>query len=226
MNIPLYKSQKSLLWLGVDIGSAALKIALLQRLLSQTRLLSYKCLDISSLKDDEKDGIITQQVEDFIKSNGLTQRAIHLNLPITNAVYTKTIKLPLMPTKEIPSAAKWQIKDDLPVKVDEMEFAWQYATAPAKPSKPKIDIICVAAKKDFLNKFVQLFKRSNISLSEITFSPFSISAVLPAEEEWVPVLDIGFKQSVFSMHSKGRVLFVRLIHVGTDNFNQQPGAME
>ncbi len=219
MDLSKYFSKRPFLQVGVDIGLGTLKIALLQISPERTRLLSYKCEDISHFKEgEERNGFILQQVEDFIKAHGLFSKDIHLNLPITNAIYTKTIKLPRMPVREIPKATKWQIKDEIPVDIEEMEFAWRYAIPQIKPSKPHINIICVAVKKDFLNRYVELFRRVNISLSEITISPFSINAILPVEDIPVAILDIGYRQSIFSMHFKGKLLFLRTIHVGADNF--------
>ena len=227
MDLSKYFSKKPTLQVGVDIGSGALKIALLQLSHDRIKLLSYRCEDLSRLKEEEqRNDFVLQQVKDFIKAHALPGRNIHLVLPITNAVYTKTIKLPHMPPREIPNAAKWHIKDEVPVNIDEAEFGWQYALPQAKPLKPQIDIICAAAKKDFLNKYVELFKRSNISLSEITLSPFGINAILLAEESWTAVLDVGYKQSIFSMHTRGALLFMRTIHVGTNNFGSKTGTVE
>lgn len=223
MELSKYFSKKPNLQVGVDIGQGVLKIALLEFLAGQTRLLSYKCVDISRFKpdeDDEKNGFILQQTEDFIKTHGLLKKSIHLNLPITNAVFAKAVRLPNMPVGEISNAAKWQIKDEVQVDIKETEFAWQFASPQTKPTKPHTDIICVAAKRDFLDKYIQLFKSANISLSEITFSPFSINAILSADEGTIAVLDIGYRQSIFSFHSGNRVLFLRTIHVGADNITK------
>lgn len=228
MDLSRYFPKKPAIQAGVDIGSGVLKIALLQLLPNRIRLLSYKCQDLSHFKeeDEKKDAFILQQVEDFIKAHGLFTKSIHLNLPITNAVYTKTIKLPRMPANEIPKAAKWQIKDEAALNIKETEFAWQYAFPQTRPLKPRIDIVCVAVKKDFLNRYIELFRRSNIALSEITFSPFSINSTLPVDEEWSVILDIGYKQSVFSMHSRGKILFLRTIHLGASNFKEGAEATE
>ena len=169
MDLSKYFSKKPTLQVGVDIGSGALKIALLQLSHDRIKLLSYRCEDLSRFKEEEqRNGFVLQQIKDFIKAHALPSRSIHLILPITNAVFTKTIKLPHMPPREIPNAAKWQIKDEIPVNIEETEFGWQYAFPQTKPLKPQLDIICAAVRKDFLNKYVELFKRSNIPLSEIT----------------------------------------------------------
>ena len=221
MNLSKYIFKKPSLQISVDIGFGVLKIASLQIAPGETTLVSYKCEDLSQFKEEtDRDAFILQQVDDFLKAHGVSNKNIHLNLPLTNAIYTKVIKLPIMPAREIPNAAKWQIKDELSFSIDESQFAWLYASPKSKPPKPKVDIVCVVAKKEFVNKYVELFKRSDISLSEITLSPFSINAILPVTDEWIAILDIGYKQSVFSMHSKGKLLFLRTIHVGADSVTQ------
>ncbi|MBN1406044.1 MAG: pilus assembly protein PilM [Candidatus Omnitrophica bacterium] len=222
-NMPLYKyfTNKSGLEIGVDIGFGALKIAIVQVSGKEYKLLAYKCEDLSSVKEDDKDKAIVKTTQEFIKTYGLFKKSIHLNISLANSVFTKTLKLPSMPEREIPNAAKWQIKDEVSASLDDLEFTWQYLFGPEKAKKPRVDIICVLAKKKFLSRYVEIFKSANIELSEITLSPFSLNSILPKEEEWVIVLDVGNKQSVLSFHSKGRLLFLRTIHVGAESFTAQ-----
>jgi len=98
MDLFKYFTKKPSLQVGVDIGSGALKLALLQISPNRIVLLAYKCEDISRFKDEEeKNNFILQQTVNFIKAYGLFKKSVHLNLSLTDEVYTKTVKLPHMP---------------------------------------------------------------------------------------------------------------------------------
>ena len=199
-----------------------LKIVLLKFLTNHEILLSYESYDVSNIKtQDEKNLYILDKVVRFFKKHSHLKKDIHLNLPITNSVFTKTVKLPQMPKREILNAAKLHLKNEVPCKISELVFAWDYIYPQGMHSRAGADIICVAVKKDFVLGFVKLLRKANILVSGITFSPFNISNIMSADDGWRIVLDVGYKQSVFSFHSKGKVLFLRTIHVGAQHFQSR-----
>ena len=122
----LFKSKES--YLGVDIGTASIKLVELAPWSGKPRLVTYGYVDIVT------DIIHSKSAENQIKivnslKKLLNQAQTNSNLAIaalpTYSVFNSIISLPEMSPKDLSSAVKWEAKKYIPMPLEEMILDWK-----------------------------------------------------------------------------------------------------
>ena len=115
-------------YLGVDIGTASVKIVELENYRGQAKLKSYGYADINTNilrgATDKNNQLIANYIKAIVKKSRMESRQAIAALP-TFSVFTSIISLPPMPKKDLASAVKWEAKKFIPLPIDEMILDWK-----------------------------------------------------------------------------------------------------
>lgn len=125
--MPLFSSPKES-YLGVDIGTASIKVVELESFNAKPRLITYGyseiATDIIRSKTQENHQKIIESLKKIVSSCKAGTALCNAALP-TFSVFNSIISLPSMPEKDLASAVKWEAKKYVPLPLEEMILDWQ-----------------------------------------------------------------------------------------------------
>ena len=151
-------------YLGVDIGTASVKIVELENYKGQAKLKSYGYADINTNilrgATEQNNQLIASYIKEIIKKSRMESRQAIAALP-TFSVFTSIISLPPMPKKDLASAVKWEAKKFIPLPIEDMILDWKILNIKGAVQDNKI-------KKDLSSTFGGLFGKENQSNDTIT----------------------------------------------------------
>ncbi len=115
-------------YLGVDIGTASVKIVELENYKGQAKLKTYGYADINTnilkASTEKNNQLIADYIKFIVKKSRMESRRAIAALP-TFSVFTSIISLPPMPKKDLASAIKWEAKKFIPLPIEEMILDWK-----------------------------------------------------------------------------------------------------
>jgi type IV pilus assembly protein PilM len=110
-------------FIGIDIGTASIKIVELKKQAGKPFLVTYGYVDIKSdiirSNTPETRQRIIATLKNLLKSSRVTSDKVIAALP-TFSVFNSIITLPRMPLKDLSSAIKWEAKKYVPMPLEEM----------------------------------------------------------------------------------------------------------
>ncbi|MBI2426643.1 MAG: pilus assembly protein PilM [Candidatus Kerfeldbacteria bacterium] len=115
-------------YVGVDIGSASLKVVELKEDKGRPRLVTYGYTEQETnvIKSDslETQDYIIEAIKTILVKARVTSRNVVSALP-SFAVFSSVISLPSMPQKELIQAIRWEAKKFVPMPIEEMVLDWK-----------------------------------------------------------------------------------------------------
>jgi Tfp pilus assembly PilM family ATPase len=149
-------------YLGVDIGTASIKIVELENYRGQAKLKSYGYADLNTNilrgATDKNNQLIANYIKEIVKKSRMESRQAIAALP-TFSVFTSIISLPPMPKKDLASAVKWEAKKFIPLPIEEMILDWKIL------NKKGVDAEVI--KKDLGASLGGLFGKKNKNKDEV-----------------------------------------------------------
>lgn len=122
----LFSSKVS--YLGVDIGSASVKMVELAPVGKRPKLVTYgyaeQPLDVIRSDSKESEERLVALVKKVYKESRVTTKKTIAALP-SFSVFSSIISLPNMKKKELDQAVRWEAKKFVPMPVEEMTLYWQ-----------------------------------------------------------------------------------------------------
>ena len=138
-------SSSKVSYVGVDVGTASIKLVELKKESGKPFLVTYGYIDISTdiIRSNTPD--TRQKIIDSLKkvtaSAGITTPNAIAALP-TFSVFNSIITLPKMQAKDLTSAIKWEAKKYVPLPLEEMILDWKIIKEPgAKPAGLPKDLL-------------------------------------------------------------------------------------
>lgn len=122
----LFSSKES--YLGVDIGTASIKVVELAPWAGKPKLVTYGYVDIVTDIIHSKSEDAQRKIIDSLRKV-VTSAKVGTNLAIaalpTFSVFNSIISLPAMSAKDLTSAVKWEAKKYVPLPLEEMILDWK-----------------------------------------------------------------------------------------------------
>ncbi len=130
-------------YLGIDVGTASIKLVELKSEGGKPRLVTYGYIDIATdiirSNTPQAQQKIVQSLTKLVESSGATSANAIAALP-TFSVFNSIITLPKMPTKDLASAVKWEAKKYIPLPMEEMILDWKIITGEALDDDNKKEV--------------------------------------------------------------------------------------
>ncbi|MFA6304462.1 MAG: pilus assembly protein PilM [Patescibacteria group bacterium] len=149
--MPLFSSKES--YLGVDIGTASIKVVELISAGGRPKLLTYGYVDIVSdivhSKSEEHQQKIVNSLKNLVQKCRVKTNFCIAALP-TFSVFNSIITLPSMSGKDMASAIKWEAKKYVPLPLEEMILDWKIIK---ENNAVKVPLIPLSAPKKKFSLF-------------------------------------------------------------------------
>lgn len=209
--------------LGIDIGTAGIKIVELEKNDGRFELTNYgltqgKVGDGFRTKD-----LKTQQVGELIKKilkemESKTKKAI-ISLPLASS-FSTLIEIPKMPGEELEAAIPFEAKKYIPVSIEEVMLDWavveETGIGPNDPmikarspqAGKKVQVLLVAVPKETIKRYTEAAKSAGLELLALEIEAFAMARSLVAgDPQTYLILDFGTKGTNVLIVDKGAIRF-------------------
>jgi len=215
MDFPFFK-KASQSYLGVDIGTSAIKIVELSKKGERIQLENFGELKSQALyqkpfRTFEKNTLlllaeeIALAIKGILKEAKIQSRFASFSIPDFSSFFTN-FELPSMTEEEIPEAVNFEARRQIPIPVSEVILDWSIIGG--KPSLDrkgeKIKILLVAVPKEIINQYQEIAKKSGLELLALEAEVFGLIRSLVEKEKGIVVLvDIGAQSTTVNIVEKG-----------------------
>lgn len=212
---------------GLDIGSSSIKLVEVEKKRSGWVVRSFSSVTLP--EDAIVDGEIVNQaaVVESIKAL-LKEAGPKSNLVCTSvagaSVFIKHISIPKTPLKELEDQVYWEAEQYIPF--DMKEISLDYEVIQEDTGDGKMDILLVAAKKDFIDKRLGTIKESGLISEVLDVDVLALANVFWENYETTPdnavvLVDIGASLTKINIVSQSTTIFTRDVAVGGRNLTQE-----
>ncbi|MDH4128631.1 MAG: pilus assembly protein PilM [Spirochaetota bacterium] len=198
-------------YLGIDIGTAALKIVELGRDGDRLRLQNYGITEpkmgvsfkTSDFSNQDLGGLIAEVIKTMKPK---TKRAV-ISLPVFSS-FSTVLDLPPMSSKEIPAAIQFEARKYVPVNLNEVELDWiilgesevvdenKHKKDLIKFSNKRIQVLLIAVPKEIVSKYTEIARIAGLKLSGLEQESFAlIRSLIGNDKGTYLIADIGTKST-------------------------------
>ena len=205
---------------GLDIGSAYLKVAHIKEGRPKHKLLNFGIRPIPPETIVDRHIMNAQTVVDAIKEL-FTEKKIHTKdvaISISgHSVIIKKIEMPLMGGEELEEQVKWEAEQYIPYNINDVEMDYQILRR--RPTEGLMDLLLVAAKKDEIEDYMAVAHEAGLRVSIIDIDAFAMQNAFEAnypelQNQTVALVDVGASLTRLNIVREGSTLFIRDITGG------------
>ena len=223
----LFGSQKKDI-VGVDIGSSSVKLVQLREAKGVYHLAS---IGIAPLPPEAiVDGAImdsssvVEVIDDLVKSLKLKTKNVATSIS-GHSVIIRKIKLPIMTEEEMEASIQWEAEQYIPFEISEVNLDFQIL-GPDSADPSQMNVILVAAKKDFVNDYVAVFNECGLAPIVLDIDCFAMENAFEAnlevdEQGVVALVNMGSSAMNVNVLKDGVSVFTRDITVGGNMINEE-----
>jgi type IV pilus assembly protein PilM len=220
---------------GIEIGQYAIKAIQLEEVGDEVRVRDFAVIPhVQVLTDPElsSDGdagaiakataVLEMSLSALATQKQLTGQKVVVNFNwITGRGFARFAKLPAVSPREIPNLVKYEVDQQIPFPVDEIE--WDYHAFESADS-PEIEVGLFAIQKEPLEEFLALVgEKLGVDPHAVTLGPialynaFAYDRGIPGKNEPFVLLDIG-TSSTDLIVAHGTRCWMRTFPLGGHNF--------
>jgi len=217
----LFKKKRS--YLGVDIGTASIKVVELEAGSNHNpRLVTYGRAEQTSADltkvDAERDlERITTTLKEVCRQAHTTSNQAIAALP-TFAVFSSVISLPQMSDRELKAAISWEARKFVPLPIEEMILDFKVLSrAPNIGDEEGKDmrVLLTAAPQNVVKKYLEIFKGAGIELLSLETEAFALErSLVGGSREVVMVVDMGDVTTNICVIDNGIPILNRSVDIG------------
>jgi len=203
---------------SIDFGASFIKIAHLEARGNTYRLLAYALSELNTSQKTAEE--VSLSLKQLLRSSSITPGEVALSISDPDWIFITKLTLPQMPKDELLNAVKWQLKGQFAFSPDDsvsdLQVIREYADSEAAK---KVELFCVFAKKDIINKYVSVAAACGLSPTKVSSSVFNYCGILnllSSNPEISAILDIGYTHSQVAIYQKDKLSFARSLNFSTE----------
>ena len=207
-------------FLGVDIGTAAIKIVELSRWGERIKLENYgeisaRVLYEKTFRTFEKSTLllssqnIARAVLAAIAAANIKTKESIFSIPDFSTFFTN-FELPSMTKDELPSAVRFEARQHIPLPLGEVSLDWQVIDnfekrTTTEEKNKKLKILLVAVPNEVIGQYQEVARICGLNLVSLEAEVFGLQKSLISKEETrvVGLMDIGAQSTTYSIIDKG-----------------------
>lgn len=212
---------------GIDIGSSSIKVVQLKEVRGGYQLLN---LGMTTLPPDAivdnaimDSSVVVSAVRDLLVSQKIKEKNVATSVS-GHSVIIRKIQLPIMTEEEMESSIQWEAEQYIPFEISEVNLDFQIL-GPDTNDNSQMNVVLVAAKKDFVNDYVALFKECGLNPMVVDVDCFAVANVYEAnygsDDETVVLIDLGASSSNVNVLKGGMSVFTRDSQLGGNSYNEE-----
>jgi type IV pilus assembly protein PilM len=222
----LFKSKKDII--GIDIGTSSVKMVQLRESKGVYHLVSLGVAPLSSeaIVDNTimDSGAVVDAIRGLVESHDVKTKNVATSIS-GHSVIIRKILLPIMTEEEMESSIQWEAEQYIPFDISEVNIDFQIlGTDAGDPSQ--MSVILVAAKKDFVNDYLAVFKECGLSPVVMDIDCFAIENVFEVnygfeDNDIIALVNMGASAMNINILKNGASVFTRDIQAGGNMFNEE-----
>lgn len=230
--LPGMKSNESI---GIDIGSASLKIVQLKGGPDKYQLVRWSVIPISGPADaekpektelapEEKRTAITNLLRNYRGSGkGIPKNAV--TSVSGGSVIVRYVKFQKLTRKELSKTIKVEAEPYIPFNIEEVYIGFHPLRDVVEDGKPKMETVLVAAKQDQVKQRVEILEGAGFKPAVVDVDAFALESVYDAAfpvtpEETVLIANIGHTQTNFVIIERGLSVVVKDSLISGNSINK------
>jgi type IV pilus assembly protein PilM len=224
MGIPFLSKKK--LVVGIDIGSHSVKICHLKQVADGYSIdalgsivLPEGAVDDGTLNDPE---VVGEAISSLIKNLKIKNKKIGFSIS-GYSVIVKKINLPIMEEAELEEHILAEAEQYIPFDIDDVYLDYQDLHT-AKDASDKTDVMLVAAKKEIVDEYLEMFQDINLEPVVVDIDGFAFENSYERIHQKVgnvALIDIGASKMNINILSQGISVVARDIIVGSGQLTDQ-----
>ncbi len=215
-------SKKSKSYLGIDIGTASIKMVQLKREGEKFELETYGEITTSSYLERLNDAFqvtslktleaITREMLRILlqKAETSTRQAV-MTIPIFSS-FVSVVEVPEMVDKELAHAIEFEARRYVPIPVSEVILDWRVIESglikddlSPRPFKGK-RILLIAVPTEVINKYLRIADELGLRIIALELESFSlVRSLMAGDVSSACILDIGARASSFTIIDRGTI---------------------
>ncbi len=215
-------------YLGVDFGTAGIKLLELENRRGVPLLLTYGYsegeVNITRGDFQRKAPEIINLLKEICQKAKITSRKAIAALP-SFSVFSSLINLPSMSKKELASSVYWEAKKFIPMPIEEVVLDWKIVKEIKKESEEtkekNLRILLTAAPRDLVERYIEIFKKANLEFLSLETESFAlVRSLIGHDPSVIMILDMGATATDIIIVEEGIPLFSRSIEIGGRNITK------
>jgi len=155
-------------YVGVDLGTYAIKVAYTKQGAkgNDVHLLASTYNPVGQFLPSDQAAMqhLAGTIKQLLSEHRLSGKPVYVAIPESMA-YTSIISMPYLSDAELASSIHWEAEQHIPVALDEVNLEYDVLYKPKKPDAgEKMKVLLVAAKKDIIDRLVNLFHAAGIDI--------------------------------------------------------------
>ncbi len=222
----MFASKKDIV--GIDVGSSAVKLVRLRESRGNFHLVNIGIMPLAP--ETIVDGAIMDStaIVGAIKNlmTGMKVKAKRVATSVSgHSVIIRKIMLPVMTDAELEASIQWEAEQYIPFDISEVNIDFQII-GPDVKDPSQMNVILVAAKKDFVDDFVAVFIEAGLEPMLMDIDCFAVENMFDynygfVEDEVVALIDLGASATSVNV-LKGEVsVFTRDIQAGGNLLSEE-----
>lgn len=211
-NLFRFRSKK---FLGVDIGTSAVRVVELEREKQNYKLENYGEIKSSSVQKKpfrvfEKNNIslsnqqVAKAIQVICKEAGIETREVNFSVPDFCSFFT-SFELPTMAKDEISQAVQYEVRPYVPLPLEEVILDWTIIKG--EPSKTPLKVLVVAIPRDAVSQYKEIAQLAGLELKMLESEVFALARALgkgkSQENKIAGLIDIGARSTTCSILEQG-----------------------
>jgi len=222
----LFKKKKDLL--GVDIGSSAVKVVQLResRGLYHLKKVGFALLPHDAIVDNSimDSTAVVEVLRNLVQELKIGTKSVATSIS-GHSVIIRKIQLPVMTEEELEWSIQFEAEQYIPFEISEVNLDFQIL-GPDSGDPTQMNVILVAAKKDFVNDHIAIFRECGLTPEVMDVDCFAVQNAFElsygvAGEEIVALINLGASAINVNVLKGGASVFTRDIQVGGGMFNEE-----
>jgi type IV pilus assembly protein PilM len=212
---------------GLDIGSSSVKFVEAERRRSGWVVKRYANVPLpeDTIVDGEvvNHAALVEAIKTAVKESGSRAKQITASIA-GSSVIIKHIAIPITKPAEVEDQVYWEAEQYIPFSISEISL--DYEVVRENNGEGKMDILLVAAKKDFIEKRLAAVRETGLEPAVLEVDAFALANVYwenydMAPESSVVLVDVGASLTKINIIDAKTTLFTRDVGVGGRNLTQE-----
>jgi type IV pilus assembly protein PilM len=212
---------------GLDIGSSAIKLVEAEKKRSGWVVRSYTSITLpeDSVVDGEivNHAAVVEAIRSLVKEASVKSKLACTSVA-GSSVIIKHIAIPKTAPKELEDQVYWEAEQYIPF--DMQEISLDFDVVQEDMGDGKMDILLVAAKKDFIEKRLAAVREAGLEPQVLEVDVLALANVFWENYEMTPdnavvLVDVGASLTKINIVSDKTTIFTRDVAVGGKNLTQE-----
>ncbi|MBW6512535.1 MAG: pilus assembly protein PilM [Desulfuromonadaceae bacterium] len=221
-----FKKKKDIV--GFDIGSSSVKFVYLREAKGSYQLVDFGMAKLSdeAIVDNAimDSSAVVDAVQELIATHSIKVKNIATSVS-GHSVIIRKIQMSIRTEEEMESSIQWEAEQYIPFEISEVNIDYQ-VLGPDENDASQINVILVAAKKDFVGDYLAVFKECGLTPLVLDIDCFALENAFEAnysvaEDEIVALINMGSEAMNVNVLKGGASVFTRDIQSGGKLYDEE-----